>query len=1358
MNDHIKNKTDLPLVNASNEIVENLSRYFLLTFPDTLEEGEIMNYLNSTAIEYFEPNFQVKIEQDKIPKEQYIFNQWYLWSINVFEAWKKATGKGIRVGIIDTGIDFLNPDLESQLWINSKEDINHTGRFEPWDSKIEINGISGDLDGVDDDGNGFADDVIGYDFVDQPFGNFGDFSEIDPIPSDENGHGTMVAGVIAAGMNQNGIVGVAPGAKIVTLRAFDLSGNSQISNIASAIVYAALNKIEVINFSFGSKSYSRILYDAIKFAKAQGCIMVASAGNDGLIEDHYPSNFSEVISVGASTQDGKIGSTSNYGPFVDIYAPGYQIFTTTLDGKYRYVSGTSFSAPIISATCAILLEINHSLSSEEIISSLKATGSPIVKKGYLASGYTVNVSEAVNFIATSLIDLKSLFFKEELSSSRKTISVLYSVVSPFLESYDLILLKENHVFKNIFTNATEQILYDTFNINISDLSEGKYYLKLLVRLRNGNIIERNVEFSLFDNDTVLYLNNLEFYNATYENKVHKIFVSKTNHPTYCNITAFKNGKLISQYSDNTYTTKHFVLIPSNSGFLDEEILFVVSHKTKWGKEVLDTISVYFPSCHLNLKELSKVFSSLPLSYVFSKVIDFGDAKYILLNPYDNLNWSKMFAFKFVGNLFNPVDSIGESWIPVDTGDIDKDGVLELLLTRFGKTMIVKLNHKLGNFFSTPIYTSKADETRWASQIVDIDFDGTGEIITYDDFRINFSRYINNSLQDVYYLTIPDTFGAIGTRPNILVSDFDKNGKLEVIFVTTRGYLLNYEFQSEINSFTPKWYYKLNGDQSSIFLAIHKNLLSNGSTILALEAINVDSDLEDTQAYWQLFEFTSLPNDRYKARILHRFYGVRIGAVPQGFFYRNGIQCNDLNGDAIDEILVCIFPNFYLLSYSQSMDSLDVITYLPYVYTNSAIVEDFDSDGNKEIGLSTWESFSFFEIQNDKKLSRPQFVDGWVDLNDSVYIVWQKVINATSYEIYILNPIDSTITLLVNTSLLNYSVDKNFFKDNDTLIFFVKAIDENGNYKSSDLSYPVWIFLNKRTKPIGLEVLNRSNLVIYFDGKLPLIPSFVDFISIINNNGLSPKVSSVQRASEKTIIVVFESDLEYGKYNLEIASFRDSFGNYSIPQTFDFEIMFENSLDTILLLKRAIFLEPKKIILEFTEHLDSNSASSIKNYWISPFGRLEKVEFLTDYGNQVFIEIAKEPNIFSLGLDFYLNFGKIFSFDSTKWISSPFNKLALTRAAQEINDAFAYPNPIKLNSYSVLTFANLPSKSRIEIYDAKFNKIAQIENASWKGGVSLDFEFSQTEKLDSGVYYFRVVKTFEDGIEIKSTLKKFSVVR
>ncbi len=169
--------------------------------------------------------------------------------IRAFEAWAVTTGRPeVRIGFVDTGVFFDHPDLQGQFWINPGEDLNGNGQAD-----------SSDFNGLDDDGNGFVDDVRGYDFVDRAATvEPGDYLERDPDASDENrlgggrGHGTLTAGVLAARLdNGEGIAGVAPGSRLLPLRAFGADGLGDDDDIAAAIVYAAQMGIEVLNLSFG---------------------------------------------------------------------------------------------------------------------------------------------------------------------------------------------------------------------------------------------------------------------------------------------------------------------------------------------------------------------------------------------------------------------------------------------------------------------------------------------------------------------------------------------------------------------------------------------------------------------------------------------------------------------------------------------------------------------------------------------------------------------------------------------------------------------------------------------------------------------------------------------------------------------------------------------------------------------------------------------------------------------------------------------------------------------------------------------------------------------------------------------------
>jgi len=186
--------------------LKNLENYFVMNIPRQPSISDILNEikLNSDVL-FLEKNIIFRIEQVTTKPEDPLYSlQWGLRSVYAEKAWEKASGKDVIVGVVDTGIEWEHPDLRNRLWINSKEDINGNGRFDAWSDTVKIDGIYGDLNGKDDDGNGYTDDVIGYSFVNQFVPNLGQANEFSPIPVDEHSHGTLVSGVIAAERNNSG--------------------------------------------------------------------------------------------------------------------------------------------------------------------------------------------------------------------------------------------------------------------------------------------------------------------------------------------------------------------------------------------------------------------------------------------------------------------------------------------------------------------------------------------------------------------------------------------------------------------------------------------------------------------------------------------------------------------------------------------------------------------------------------------------------------------------------------------------------------------------------------------------------------------------------------------------------------------------------------------------------------------------------------------------------------------------------------------------------------------------------------------------------------------------------------------------
>lgn len=262
-----------------------------------------------------------------------------VWKDCFDPAKKEAPGKGTVVAVIDTGVDYTHKDLADNIWVNEGE-------------------IPGN--GIDDDGNGYVDDVHGVDFVDG-----------DSDPMDEHGHGTHVAGIIAMTPGNGGGVGVAYGAKIMCVRAGQANGSFASSDIAKAIKYAADNGADVINMSFGGTGRSYLVESALQDA-FPSCVLVAAAGNDGLptndakqagylfTEDIYPAGYKYVIGVMATDNNKSLAYFSNWdfkegsGCEYEMAAPGVGIYSTLPGNRYACWSGTSMATPNVAAAAAIL--------------------------------------------------------------------------------------------------------------------------------------------------------------------------------------------------------------------------------------------------------------------------------------------------------------------------------------------------------------------------------------------------------------------------------------------------------------------------------------------------------------------------------------------------------------------------------------------------------------------------------------------------------------------------------------------------------------------------------------------------------------------------------------------------------------------------------------------------------------------------------------------------------------------------------------------------------------------------------------------------------------------------------------------
>jgi subtilisin family serine protease len=305
----------------------------------------IQELLNSGMVAYAE---KVPVYNTfQVPNDEKYIETWHLPLMHAPAAWEHTKGNNTIIAIVDVAVLTTHPDLAPNLWVNPGE-------------------IPGN--GIDDDGNGFIDDIHGWNLSD---------NNNNPNPPDNTfNHGTAVAGCASAATNNSiGISSIGYNCKLMCIRAASVI--SIIDQGAQGIVYAADNGAHIINCSWGSIYVSNTLREAVNYALSKGCIIVAAAGNDNNSNKFYPAAYPGVVSVAATTSTDNKAAFSNFGDWVTVSAPGSAIFSTDVLNRYNTFGGTSFASPVAAGLLGLIRSLNPTLPRREMITLLTSTATNI---------------------------------------------------------------------------------------------------------------------------------------------------------------------------------------------------------------------------------------------------------------------------------------------------------------------------------------------------------------------------------------------------------------------------------------------------------------------------------------------------------------------------------------------------------------------------------------------------------------------------------------------------------------------------------------------------------------------------------------------------------------------------------------------------------------------------------------------------------------------------------------------------------------------------------------------------------------------------------------------------------------------
>ena len=894
----------------------NLKRIYLLRFSlDAPLEALKFAYEQNPLVEAVEYNYLRPTLADTIvPNDPKYPEQWSLPLMKLPQAWAIEKGDpSIVIAIIDSGIDYRHNDLAPKAWINPGE--------------IPENEL-------DDDGNGYIDDVYGWDFTDAPnLQAEGDYLEGDNEPIDESGHGTHVAGIAGAMPNNGiGIAGVAWECPLMAIRAgLSLGGSSRMQDddSASAIIYAADNGASVINMSWGSEHRSFVIQDAIDYAYARGVVLVAAAGNSQKPAAIFPAAYRKVIAVASTEQNQQRFYQSNFGASVDIGAPGNVILSTQIDNQYRLLTGTSMASPHVAGVAALLLAKRPALTHEEVRHILINTADPVYQEDsdalderFVGAG-TVNAERAL--FASGVLQARILA-PETNSGGADSITVVGTTGGYKFRSWQLSYGESTLPTEFIpFTQPTvTQKIGEVLAVwDTTTVPEGIYTVRLTVTATDGHQTYDQVVLSV--DRTPPQVISLTATETLYGERGLTIFTWATDDVTQNTLYYRRKGSL-APFAPITMTdlgVEHSLSLGFDTGIYQ---FFVESENTTNLKTREDNGGAFYTidvvGGYISPSGFIDKSVDIPPLHIASVTADFdkdgrleivgsplssdavdSELQAAILAIYERLpsgRYELVHTVESIENLSNL-----EAVITWAVDDTDGDGLLEILATDDERTFLIEGSTAQGYphqvIWETPFLSG--------GTIADLNRDGQKEIVGADNNNDRLLIFGYDKTTNTYVekaVLVNETLGSNVFAQRFAIDDFDGDGRTELVAGDTEGDLFIYESTAAGNTFRLEWQTQLPLKNITQFAS--GDLTGDGRPEFVVGGILSLPDNPSGPLLWKLFVFTHTPHGYTILSDGERDATVAIAPHRRN---ANSLAIADLDRDGSNNLIIATYPNLYV---------------------------------------------------------------------------------------------------------------------------------------------------------------------------------------------------------------------------------------------------------------------------------------------------------------------------------------------------------------------------------------------------------------------------------------------------------------
>ncbi len=1334
------------------------NRYFTAILSEEPDWQTIKNSKPHFAgIEYIQPNYLNKFYIT--PNDPYYSNEQYYLS-HIPEAWDITTGNHqVIVGLIDSGMLFDHPDLQNNVYINPGE----------W-------GVNGELkdNGTDDDGNGYIDDWRGWDFADAPELSdigLGDYTTQDNDPTDENFHGTHVAGIVGADSNNGiGIAGINWTVRMMVLRAgfrtTEGSGYLQDDDASAALIYAADMGADVVNMSWGDANYSPIISDACQYAYDKGVILVASAGNSPEPVLSYPAQLSTVISVGAVDINKNLAGFSSFGPDLDLVAPGQDIYSTYQSSGadiYKNQSGTSMSAPFVTASIALLLSIEPGLSYEEVRSRLLMSCDDLGTPGF-DNSYGNGLLNVHNFLTNTVspkVIMTNPLDHEGLSGE---FDITGTVTSPNFMQYSVMYSavdsRSGRGWLDVSTNDPTPHSYNepvqngvlahfTFPPQFSD---GDYKIRIEVINTNGTTYSSIREIRIDRTPPDLIPGSLFSLMRYAAENVNYYVQAKFDEPVNLTVSCMTEfGDIYEAYSV-TADSLQVVRLPET---LPEGLiairLYAVNHsnltyESEWKDNFLE---VSYESVSGNGFEPTELGPPLVTSPNARDFDHDGNLEFIGMQlpdtGYGDVNIYQLYS----NELLNKHLFYDKFW-PLDLGNTSGTGT-EVL----GLYLDTAFLYETPDSLSYPNNFALWHDTGISGGIF-ANYENTNSTVAQDLILVkNLPAYrilqlykrnpsatgtqpafdAKNQIQNKTATSQRNTF-----VPKVACANLDGDTIPDILAADTDGDIMIFEVTSQ-TTYNMTWTARL-PVPNAYYLAVG-DFNGDGGKDFVVGGYQTDL-INPNKTFWYFNFFTTTGNDQYAS-----VGNISFTEVTS----ENSISCLDINNDGKDELLLSLSPNMYIVSYVDGKfkpiwrgESLKTYQMLAFKEPTSSNVHILVNNVNDQNVLRS------YEIKASQVFTGPMTPENIriTPLNgNSVKMTWKQV-DADYYQIH--RRFNSIETVVGSTTSSEF-VDTTLVSGN-TYEFAVSSI--KNSMQPNESKYSQWkeVIPNPAPRLMQIEMTASNEVKLVFDQALASEAINVGHYQV--EPGIGNPFSTIIISESHGLLLRFRRPFpnDVGDFTVKLSGIT---GVTGVPVEMS-EYTFSYAIDCIPPeVVSTEVISKNSIQVTFSESLNPEEASLAANYeLIAPLGDHENFIKSVTFQDAV-ATINFNNNMMYTNQPYFLIISKVEDLHGNVISNHKNTARFFLTDIKDLSHLTVYPNPINLKEVNSIAFMNFPlnKDGHLKIYNIS-GELVYHTNIPALTSVNYTYHWDMVnnsgKKVSSGMYFY----ICEMGGELKKG--RFAIVR